>query len=456
MFHKNLNLKLVLVIILLNATACSRKRLPLKDNVVSHQVVPIDWKKFRKGNPSDPLAIKEREILLNTNRYALTTWYNKATKYSLQDSTYLTLKNIREPGSEAFALAVSIKTGVYDPSKTGVSLADAKKITLKLIGSVAYGHKVNQAGGWGNVWQSALWAGFAGFAGWLMWDELPPADQELVRRMVVYEADRFNKYDVPYYKSIDGKVNFKGDSKSEENSWNAMLLHVATAMMPHHANWGLWMNKNIELMLSANARPDDLSSSRVINGKKLSEVLKGSNCNSDGTITNHGFVHPDYMACTAHTFYNALTFTLAQRSTPEAAFFNTDMIYKALIDLEFPSPPSVPPGGTMYVPGSDVIYYPQNTDWGRGRRMNFALMDCQMSAFGMDRNVSKRGNYWEPLHAQAVLDMQNRSDDGSTYLTLAEDKFGGREEWVAAHAAQAYLTKWIIKQGMFSKTNQAY
>jgi hypothetical protein len=438
--------------------ACSKKISPMRGNGVSNKVNPIVWSDFNKGNPSDDLAVKERAILLNSNKYGLTTWYNEKMRYKLQNDRYLILgdqreKNIREAGSEALALAVSIRTGVYDGGQTGVSLTEAKEIALKLIRSVAYRHQVNTSGGWGNSWQSALWTGYASAAGWMMWDDLSIKDREYVRKMVEFEANRFNQYEVPYYKDKTGKVIFKGDSKSEENSWNAMTLHVALAMMPDHPNRKIWMDKNIELLLSASARPEDINSDKEFNGKKLKDILKGSNYNSDGTVTNHGIIHPDYMSCTAHTFFNALMFTLAERPTPQAAFFNTDLIYNAMVDLNFPNPKYVIPGGTIYVRNSDVIYYPQNTDWGRGRRMCYALMDCEMRAFGMDSLASKKGDYWEGLHAQAVLNMQKRDSDGRTYRALTEDNFGGREEWVAAHAAQAYLTKWLMHQGKFSKTN---
>jgi hypothetical protein len=49
-----------------------------------------------------------KSILLNANKYALTTWYNTARNF------------------------------------------DAQAMTLKLIGSLAYRHKVNTSGGWGN------------------------------------------------------------------------------------------------------------------------------------------------------------------------------------------------------------------------------------------------------------------------------------------------------------------
>ncbi|MEI3154715.1 MAG: hypothetical protein V8S95_06160 [Odoribacter sp.] len=80
---------------------------------------------------------------------------------------------------EAFALAVALKLNVYDPEVTGVAWEEAARMTVRLIGSLAHRHKVNQAGGgWGDQWQSALWAAQTATAGWLLWEQLSARDQD--------------------------------------------------------------------------------------------------------------------------------------------------------------------------------------------------------------------------------------------------------------------------------------
>jgi hypothetical protein len=79
-----------------------------------------------------------------------------------------------------------------------------------------------------------------------------------------------------------------------------------------------------------------------------------------------------------------------------------------------------------------------------------------MHAFGKDSLASHNGAYWEPLHAREVLTMQQRSADGRTYQSIAEDTYKGREEWVAIQAAQAWLTKWLLHQQKPLITNKPY
>lgn len=424
----------------------------------SSDVVPIKWTAFKRGQPVDVRARRVRDILTNANRYALKAWYI-AMGYESQPGEYLIFggvkePDIRRPASQAFALAVSVRTGAYDPVKAGASLAEAQTKTIKLIKSLARFHKANTSEGWGDHWQSAFWAALVGHAGWLLWDDLLPVDQEYLRRMVEHEANRFNNYQVPYYKSKTGTLNFPGDTKAEENAWNAMILQLTTAMMPHHPNWKVWMSKNIELMISAFARPEDQTGKRVWHGKPLAQWLNGSNIESDGTLANHDRIHPDYMTTINFNINAALVYPLAGMPTPEASFFNADVVYRALVELSFSAPPYAAPGGTIYRERTGNIYYPQDNDWGTHRRMHFALTDAQAHAFGFDSLVKKKGDYWERYHARVVLEMQNRHADGHAYADGKEDTYDGREEWVAWMAACSYLTKWIMHQGKLSFTNE--
>jgi hypothetical protein len=106
----------------------------------------------------------------------LTTWWT-GKGYAGQGGTYLNFGGIiealiRPPASEAMALSIAIKTGMYDATWTGVDLATATARATKLTTSLAKAHVVNTTGGWGNDWQTAAWAAYAGLAGWLLFPSL--------------------------------------------------------------------------------------------------------------------------------------------------------------------------------------------------------------------------------------------------------------------------------------------
>jgi hypothetical protein len=434
---------------------------------------PIDWSGFTAGLPSDTNAQRVTAILRNACKYAMTTWWTN--KYASQDAVYyLDLggtdeTHIRSPAMEAYGLAVALQTGSYDPVLTGVSVADARKRTLKMVRSLGYRHLVNQASGWGNDWQSALWSGLAGTAGWMLWTNLTPTDQEYVRRMVEYEANRFTNYAVPYYMNRSGTIVYPGDTKCEENAWNSSVLHLALCMMPAHPNAASWWNKALELSLSAYARPSDITRTNVFHGRTLAAWLNGSNANEDSTVINHSIVHPDYMVAGLCEFQPALVYLLVRKPVPQAGFFNLDQTYRALVDLNFavgaaPYPTGLTnrsPGGYLYARDASNqatanIYYPNGNDWGTLRRMHFATMDATVHAFGLDGLASLSGDLWEAQHDQAVLDMQARFTDGRTYGASTEDTYTLREEWVCCYCAKCFLTKWLVYQGPIRISNDPF
>jgi hypothetical protein len=424
-------------------------------------VVPIDWTMFTSTPPTDADSQRARTILLNSNRYSLTHWYH-VRGYDTQSGYYLDFGStgehrIRSAGSVAMALAVSLRLGIYDSGVVTVSRAVAEGRALKLTRSLAYRHQVNRGlfFGWGRGWQSALWALYAGTAGWLMWDRLPPGDAELVRKMVEDEAIRLVGFAVGYWRGDNDQLDFPPrheQSAQEENAWNAQFLYLAVNMMPTHPQRRAWEYKAAELAISANARVIDRQRNATLaGGRQVRHWLHGSNVESDGTVINNGGINPDYMATAAYSASAPLWYSLRRAATPDAMLWGADVIYEALVEL-------VLNGQTIYIDGSGKIFYPDpKIAWSAFRYINFAFFDAVARHFAIDRRVqfAERAEIWEELHARAALSMQNHSghSDGRTYASDSQDKYKSREEWVTAHAALMYLTKWIAAQNAFVKTS---
>jgi len=150
---------------------------------------------------------------------------------------------------------------------------------------------------------------------------------------------------------------------------------------------------------------------------------------------------------------------MAGMDTPEAAFFNDELVYGALVGLKFPSPPFKSPGGCMYVKDSDGsptmdIYYPQGDDWGFGLRMHFAALDSMMTFF--TKHGSKYGSEeWHKQHVLRVLQMQNRFADGHTF-DKNEFKSSWNEEWMASWSTFNYMTRWVGHNFKVKTNNNKY
>jgi hypothetical protein len=425
--------------------------------VADHVVPPTG---LDLGRPRGALADRARLALTDANRYALGAHYN--ARYGARTHHgYLDLYgdhrvpeySVRLPSSTALSVAIALRTGAYDANRVGRTRAFASDYVVWLTRSVACQHRAITVGGWGEQWQSAFWAYLAGTAGWLSWDDLDDVDRAYVARMVEFEANRFVAagYRVPYWKDRDGVVKHPGDSKAEENSWNANVLQLATAMMPSHPNAAAWQHRNIELMLSSYATEEDVHSDEVIHGQPLSEWLNGFNIESDGTVINHHRINPDYMTTVHQNWAAAMTYGLAGMPTPAAAFHNAELVYGALSTVSFAAPPYAAPGGTFYVDGDPRLYYPQGYSWGPNRPAPFFNVDVMADAFGLDGLAAGSARHWAIQHGDEQLRLQARKTygDGRTYVDPEEDRYPGREEYAAQILSFAWLATYVAEHELW-------
>lgn len=450
---------LTVAIITMQIVSVSAVRSQDKTNLLlsksSVKVASINWDKFQKKAPNDSLAKVVRAGLLNSNKFALTTWFRDVKNFQSDSSGYLDLKSkskvneyrYRFPAAMSFGLAIAIRTGIYEPSVTGVSLLEAKSKAIQMVSAIAYDHKVNNGRKvWGGDWQAAHWAYYSGYVAWLLWDDFSLKDQSNIIQMMVSEADRFLSINPLYYKDNTGKILFPGDSKIEEDAWNAELLYLAAVMLPNHPNSDKWMYKAVSYLIAATSLPSDLKNAKIIHGRPVSEWVQGSNMEEPGFVINHGIIHPQYNAI-ASMINAPIVFSLAGRKTPEAARFNLDKIYFSVTAHRFFSPPYLAPGGTMYREGSAEVYYPEGSDWGQGVYDNYANLDIAAFTYGWDNlALTHKGKYWAKLHMDKVFDQQKRFTDGHTYAGNHENSYLGREEAIASRVGSAWMTIWLQRQ----------
>ena len=446
------------------------KKVFAEDNLVDNKYVQtVDFSKFNKDIEKDELMQTVEKVLLNANKYALGGWYtdrrqfdnisvNVGKYYNLYEATKLDKQigaayNTREyiyrsPASQAFGLAISLKTGAYDEEVVGVSKEEATNIAVKLATSVAHEHKANTGIGdqeqfkpWGGDWQAAHWAYYSGYAAWLLWDQLDEEQQLLVRNMVEYEANRFNDKDALYWKNRENVELYPGDTKQEEDSWNAELLNLASHMLPKHENAKIWYARMIEYQLAGFSTPEMNYSNEILHGVRAKDWVFGYNVNSNGTLVNHNRVHPAYNA-SATGVNSSIVDSLLNEKLPEAAIYNLDIVYKGLTEAKFDCPPYDNPGGTMYREDGS-IYYPQGSDWGQGLYDVYANIDISAYVYGYaEEDVAKK---WAKIHANKVLEQQNRFKDGHTY-NPGEFTYALNEEAISTRMGSAYMTLWLKEQ----------
>jgi hypothetical protein len=407
-------------------------------------VVPIDWKRFEhRAAPNDNLRLAAHP-LLNAARYNLAWAPSGAAKVEneWQGFTKTDPHNfIRPVCSASAALAIVLKTGVCDERVVGVPRDEALTRTLRLIRAAARSHNRES---WRYPWQSPFWAADLAQAGWMLWDQLDRETQGLLAAIVEFEADRFlaSDYQVPYW---NGKG---GDTKAEENAWNATIHQIACAMMPKHPNAPRWKRIGCELMISAFALEEDLKSEAIVDGKPVKDWLRGYNVRADGALINHGIFHPDYMTCVNYNLNAHIVQALAGQTVPEAANFRAEFIWRTLAVKKWPSPPYQPPGGAIYVPGRAEVYYPQGTDWFKGRLAIYYNFDTWAHVLGWGKDLPIPPEKWMRLRANAIVKNQERHEDRRVYASGEFTNFPPREQSDFKSLADAYLALWLHARGV--------
>jgi hypothetical protein len=428
-----------------NAAAESSAATPYDPESVAEpatMVVPIDWTRFKTYSQMEPRSPELEacsQIFLNTVKYNLPWSVEAVGKLrSTQTWTGVDAHNfIRPVCNVAFGFATALKTGMGDRKDTGLDRGALLTNAVDLIRGATERHRGN---GWGYPWQSALWAAYLGNSAWLLWDSLDAVTRNAVVRLVEWEANRFLTYEVPYWNGLGG------DTKAEENAWNSMVLSLAVAMMPHHPNVRGWKEKCSELMVSAYATQADMQSPAVVDGKVVKDWLRGYNAREDGSVVNHGFIHPDYILCIRLNLRAFIVQPLAFQPVPEAADFNAALVYRCLVTKEWSSPPYAPPGGAIYKAGESYLYYPEKADWGRVDCLSAYLVDTHAFLLGLDSGLAGRAQEWMRIRAAKILEMQERHPSRRVWAPGEYDTWVGSEQTACGRLGNAFLALWLNGQ----------
>ena len=447
-------------------TCPTRADLPRGD---ASLVVPSTMLDRHAGAVLDRTTRQVRGSLQTAERYLLGDQYDALWR-ATRSSSYLSLLGgrsdelaIRLPAMSALTVAIGLRTGAADPKVVGRSAGDATAYVSQLVRSIACEHEAVTPGGWGLGWETAHWAMLTGAAAWLVWDRLSPETRSDVVAMMAAEADRETQLAVPYWALADGTVLTPGDTKAEECAWSAGLLALAAAMMPSAPHAALWRAKSADLAVAAYSTRADVTSATLVNGVSGQDRLQGYNAYLDGTVENHQRIHPDYAANIQLLWLTADFDRLARQRVPEAMFHDGGLVYSSLSTHDFQAGADSPaggtyaePGGTVYVPGTSRIYYPQGDDWGVVRRAHFVSLDAHALVYA--KYLDATG--WPAGHAltqhergQRALVAASGTADGRTYsvdpsVAARQDTYPGREEYAAHCLASAWLALYVRQLGV--------
>ena len=405
---------------------------------------------------SDQQLTEERRAAIRDSARAFADWRDVDEFPILYLSREQAENGIRPVSHAIYCIALALHYGYYDEEIAGVSGEDAEAMCIKLINSVVEEHRSNHPDDqedryWGDSWQSPLWAENIALGAWLLRDDMAPEDRAKVERMVLDEADTLTYgFEIPYYRDVDGTVVFPGDTKGEELAWSAKILALACFMFPDSQKRPDWSDKLERMLVSATAMPEDVGSERIIDGRKVGDLINGSNVNEDGTVVNHDLVHIDYMATIYEEMGDTIVvYKIAGKPVPEAATFNLDKIYRGLIDVDLGKYDESRAGKNFYLrdengqPTGEVTM-PGKNDWGKPGYAIYYLCDVMTDRLDLDTDIEEtcKAHVWEELHYEKMRDQVRRETDGGItgqFFQPGENSFVSGELFMMHNLAEAYV-----------------
>lgn len=139
-------------------------------------------------------------------------------------------------------------------------------------------------------WESSLWAMSVAYSAFFQWNTLTADQKNAIEKLLEAECNYELERDIP--------TGYNGDTKAEENGWEADVLAVALGLFPDNAKAPQWFERMREFAINSYSHPDDASNNTVIDpeydNKTVADLYRGQNLFDDWTLQNHSLFHTSY------------------------------------------------------------------------------------------------------------------------------------------------------------------
>jgi len=178
----------------------------------------------------------------------------------------------------------------------GITYDDLQRMASRALNYALATHRSNQLltctdkKWWGTKdkyyqWESSLWSLSVALAAHFL-DKTDGREGQLLRQLLTAEADYELTRKIP--------TEYIGDTKAEENGWEANVLACAYALMPQHAHAQAWHDAMLRFAFNCYTVAADANNQTPVAGRKASEWYAGQNLYDDYTLQNHNYFHTSY------------------------------------------------------------------------------------------------------------------------------------------------------------------
>lgn len=200
----------------------------------------------------------------------------------------------------AFLVKYGKPAGVSLPS--GVTWAKIEDMAMKSLVFAYSTHKANKLkvckgnNYWGStstsdaVWESSLWAMSVAYSAYFQWDKLSEKQKGYIYSLLKAECN----YEL--YRSIP--TGYAGDTKAEENGWEANVLAATLGLFPNDPLAPRWFERLREFAINSYSHPSDMNNATIIDEwydqTTVGDLYRGQNLYDDYSLQNHNLFHTSY------------------------------------------------------------------------------------------------------------------------------------------------------------------
>ena len=140
------------------------------------------------------------------------------------------------------------------------------------------------------VWESSLWAMSVAYSAFFQWDKLTEQQKEYIYKLLKAECNYELNRSIP--------TGYAGDTKAEENGWEADVLAATLGLFPNDVLAPRWFARLREFAINSYSQKADAQDNTVIDpeydNKTVKNLYKGQNLYDDYTLQNHNYFHTSY------------------------------------------------------------------------------------------------------------------------------------------------------------------
>ena len=140
------------------------------------------------------------------------------------------------------------------------------------------------------VWESSLWAFSVAYSAFFQWDKLDAGARRCVENLLKAECNYELQRTIP--------TGYVGDSKAEENGWEADILAATLGLFPNDSLAPQWFERLRSFAVNSYSQISDAHNHTVIDphfdAKTIADLYLGPNLYDDYTLQNHNFFHTSY------------------------------------------------------------------------------------------------------------------------------------------------------------------